>query len=152
MIKRYSTTPEVVEAALVTESNLEELARWCGGNPEGSYGIGKIVVPTLNANNLVVVLGSYLVKNLETGRFSGMSVEAFSKFHEVGLRQDGVKTFRGGTVSTDPGPIAVNSGEAYGAYADPRYQMDYEQSRPYEVKDELTPAQVREGGKQLGGS
>lgn len=133
-IKRYSTTPEVVEAALVTENNLEELARWCGGGVSDEQthdeGIIKhVLVPSIYTPSKARV-GYYIVKYIDTGRFSSMTEGEFSSrgFHEVGLRQDGPQIKTAGTITRNPGPIAINSGEAYGEYADQRYWQGHDAS------------------------
>jgi hypothetical protein len=143
-IKRYTTRPEVVEAAEVTESNRDELAKWCGGmvwnNPKPSdptdVAMG-VTVPHI-ASAFVVPVGEYLVKDIETGRFRKYTKQEFSKFSEVGLRQDGLT--RGGSIQPMPDPYTTNSdptdviprdfhsgsGESYGHYADPRFQMQHD--------------------------
>lgn len=94
-IKMYSTTPETVQAATITDQNLEDLARWCGGevregsNPkEGQYKY--IVVPHFSGA-LFGRIGSILVKNQANNRFYVMTTNQFEdkQYHEIGLRQDG---------------------------------------------------------------
>lgn len=119
-IERWETFPERVEALLLTENNLDEAAKWCGGVPNDS---GKpsdpsdiyksVKVPSLTGVFNVSV-GEYLVRDLETGRFSGKTKAGFeSRFHKVGVRHDGH------AINT----TSRGSGESYGHYADPRYQM-----------------------------
>lgn len=103
-IKRYSTTPEVVEAARVTTSNLEELARWCGGDvrEDQSHDVGVfkyVLVPSIGGA-LWAKLGWWLVKHLDTGRFDVKSEKEFEAFHLVGLRdQDKPHPRTGGSIT-----------------------------------------------------
>lgn len=120
-IKSYQTTPERVEAILLSKDNLDEAALWCGGQAGSTVKASDpsdvayhVTVPSLHTPFYVHV-GEYLVKHLDTGRFSSMSRAEFEKkgFHEVGLRQDGPQLptkYRGGSVSVpDPNdPVLIN--------------------------------------------
>ena len=129
-IRRYSTTPEVVEAAEVTPQTQDAIAKWCGGalgseqSPDGALDF--IRVPTISGV-AAAYMNSYVVKNIENGRFSIYSAEQFKAkgFHEVGLRQDGPNLTREKTITVNRN----RSGEAHGAYADKRYQ------EPHDVLD-----------------
>lgn len=103
-IKRYSTTPEVVEAAQVTENNLEELARWCGGEVREKQshdeGVVKYVLVPSIEGALWTKPGWWLVKYVDTGRFTVKSEKEFEAFHLVGLRdQDKPQTRTAGTIT-----------------------------------------------------
>lgn len=93
-VKRYSTTPEVVEAAQVTKENMEDLAKWCGGEVRESHDeavVPFLMIPTI-AGALPARVGEWLLKNTYTNRLVVLSQRQFEakKFHEVGLRQDGL--------------------------------------------------------------
>jgi hypothetical protein len=109
LIKRYSTTPIIVEAVQVTDQNMAEVAKWCGGeesNEQTSDGVYNFIkIPTLNGMQQAFV-DYYVVKNVSNGRFEVMSNVKWEKqgFHEVGLRQDGPGLKRGGSISV-PGDI-----------------------------------------------
>lgn len=111
-MKRYSTHPEVVEAVLVEEASLEELARLCGGavgsdqDHTDNRGFRNFLrVPALGSD-LKVEVGSYLVKDLSTNRYTSYTKAQFENkgFYEVGKRQDGIHgTYARGGQIRSPG-------------------------------------------------
>lgn len=118
-VKRYSTTPEVVEAARLDKDNEQELARWCGGqssNEQTPDGVEDYLkVPTIKGV-LKAYRGMYVIKNIETGQFDVLTEGQFvaRKFHEVGLRQDGINVRGSITVPNPAEPqILVNKRDNY---------------------------------------
>lgn len=105
------------EAVKLTRENLEEAAKWCGGeigtrtNP---VAIDDAYDTVLRFPTLIGVvqagIGDYLIRK-DDGKFDYWTESALlSQYKKVGRRQDGPQLTQRG------------SGEAYGAYTDKRHQ------------------------------
>lgn len=94
-IKDYAKSPDPVKAIKLEDvKDLEEAAKWCGGEvSEYQFhdGLDKVLLyPTIHGGGKARI-GHYLVKNRDTGRFQVMNAEEFEiDYHEVGKRQDGI--------------------------------------------------------------
>ena len=75
----YSSRPENVEAATVTEETGVNLAVWSGGSWDEEQ--KTLSLPTFEGTEHIES-GSYLVKDLNTGRFRGMTAESFEKRYD----------------------------------------------------------------------
>lgn len=73
----YSSRPERIEAQMLTETLGPDAARWTGG----SWDDGLLAIPTFEGVEYIEP-GMYVVKDLETGRFRGMSDENFKKRYQ----------------------------------------------------------------------
>lgn len=91
--KTYIKNPDPVQAVLLTRENLEEVAKWCGGDSvevskpgdptDVYYGID---YPTLSGKARIN-LNHYLIRN-EFGKFSSLNKETFERvFTERGKRE-----------------------------------------------------------------
>lgn len=82
LIKDYTTEPDNVEAAQVTEENKEAIARWCGGQAHEDG----LIMPTLDGPFLVNV-GDYAVRQKGSGKYFGMEALDFEgRYRRDGLR------------------------------------------------------------------
>lgn len=63
-----------VQAKQVTEDNIEDLAKWCGGSVASS---DELMIPSMSGAIEYVPIGSYLIKDLNNGRFRGMDAPEF---------------------------------------------------------------------------
>lgn len=92
--KQYSTKPSRVEAALLTDANIEQVAIWCGGRISREEKPGdptdvavRLHVPSLERHPPVACLGDYLVRDIDTGEFVVRSAVEFEADHFlVGVR------------------------------------------------------------------
>jgi len=84
IIQKYTTRPDEVEAVQVTSENIDQIARWCGGevvregkasDPTDVY--QAVTVPRVNGP-IDARLGYYVIKN-SRGRFEVSSPEIFEK-------------------------------------------------------------------------
>lgn len=82
---RFKRKVNSVEAVQVTEDNVFDLARWCGGiadvNTRSLYSHeNKLIYPTLEGSKYAMY-GVWLIKD-ESGRFSTLSDEEFKERFE----------------------------------------------------------------------
>lgn len=122
MIKRYAPSAEPVEAILLNDSNLEEAAKWCGGevkqlsNPESldEAWDRAVLVPGI-PSAFTAKIGWYLVKGRDN-KFRIWLKEHFEReYHEVGKRQDGF-TPRGEAIRRDNLPAPSPEVESHSGY------------------------------------
>lgn len=81
IVKTYVRNPEPIEAVLVTESNIQEVALWCGGrvvkDEPQTDPYTHVIVPHI-AGPLKVQVGFYLVKG-QDGRFYPLKKDELEK-------------------------------------------------------------------------
>lgn len=94
----YHKKPERVEVVELTQENVAEVARWCGGTKNSVRNIldqgdcplvHSLAIPSIYGG-IDAEIGTFVARNLETGVFSVMTREHLEKEYErYGLRQDG---------------------------------------------------------------
>lgn len=97
--QQYMKKPENLEVIELTKDNVEEVARWCGGTLSSVRNIMNetncplphmLQIPSVHGG-IDAELGTFVVRNSETGRFSVMTQEHLEReYVRRGLRQDGV--------------------------------------------------------------
>jgi hypothetical protein len=94
---QYRNKPIHLEVIEVTQSNVDEVARWCGGSVEKIHNTlsnqmestGLLAVPSIYGS-ISAELGSFVARDRETGRFSVMKREHLdSEYERVGVRSEG---------------------------------------------------------------
>lgn len=106
--QQYQKKPETLEVVELTQTNLVEVATWCGGriedirnvmsNSTTATGIG---VPSLYGA-ISAEVGVFVVRNRETGVFGVMTKEHLeNEYQRVGLRQDGISIFGNSRTSSN---------------------------------------------------
>lgn len=85
---RYRRIPQIIEAKQLTPENVDEIARWCGGdivtetNPRDSEDTYQAInVPTLNGNERLS-MGMFIYRDPESGRFVLTGARDFAQMYE----------------------------------------------------------------------
>lgn len=82
-IKKYIANPTVIEAALVTENNLEKVANWCNGAVKGiKLSKADRIIQwhnKLHDSELEAKVGEYIVKGVHPGDFYPCNAEVFKE-------------------------------------------------------------------------
>ena len=96
--QQYMKKPENLEVVELTKDNVEEVARWCGGTLNSVRSIlndtdcplpHSLAIPSVHGG-IEAELGTFVVRNSETGRFSVMTREHLEReYVRRGVRQDG---------------------------------------------------------------
>jgi hypothetical protein len=87
--QQYVRKPNRLEVVELTRENLGEAATWCGARINDIRDPSSIGVPSLYGA-IDAEVGSFITKELETGRFLIMTKEHLdAEYSRVGRRQDG---------------------------------------------------------------
>jgi hypothetical protein len=103
--QQYQKKPETIEVIELTQDNIREVARWCGGTQNSVRNIlnetncseaHSLAIPSIYGG-ISAEIGTFIARNAETGVFSVMTKEHLdAEYQRIGLRQDGIFGNRNG--------------------------------------------------------
>lgn len=109
---QYRSKEERVEGFVVLPTNLEDVAKWCGGR----VGDGFVDVPTLEGL-ITVFIGDHILRDKTTGNFSGYSSAQMKRKFDLRIEEDDTVSYQ--PVRPDSHPPMVFDPEYSTEYVDP---------------------------------